>query len=627
MKALDLRWRDRQVDPAQDFYHYAYGQWLKKPFIPPDKPAWNYFVEQGEKNYRILARLLKKSRGKLARFYRTALSSRSGRPALQTELARIEAIDSPVKLAQAVAQLHLHSCDPFFGFGALTDPDNSRRKIADLTQGGLSLPDRDYYRETSSAPLRQAFLDYAASLFALCGIEDGKAAAQTVLRVETALARRTMEKVDLRDPHRTHHKMTVKRLQQLAPSFDWPVYFKTLGAPRFQSLNVSQPDFFRAFGRLLRSLSAAELKTYLRWQVINAAAPYLSAGSYDQFFAFYKQRLVGLKQKPPRWKRAIDSVNGLLGDELGKLYVRRHFSPRAKRQMTLLVNDLIAALGQRLKQLDWMGPRTKKEALKKLNQVTIKIGYPAKWENYGKLEVGNDSYLANIWRARLFHVRKDLREIGLPVDKKKWLLPPQIVNAYYNPPNNEIVFPAGILQPPMFDPDADDAVNYGAVGHVIAHELTHGFDDQGRKYDHHGNLRDWWSKEDDHRFRRRTRPLVRQFAGYKVLGNKHLNGRLTLGENIADLGGLLVAYTALQNRLKRHDPGPIDGLTQAERFFFGHAQVWKTRQRPEYQALLQKIDPHSPPQYRVNGAIANVPEFRLAFGLQPDKQSKVVTIW
>jgi putative endopeptidase len=295
--------------------------------------------------------------------------------------------------------------------------------------------------------------------------------------------------------------------------------------------------------------------------------------------------------------------------------------------MAALVNDLIAALSRRIDKLDWMGPRTKREALKKLRRVTVKIGYPAKWESYGRLKAGADSYLANIWRAREFHVRKDLREIGRPADKQKWLLPPQIVNAYYNPPNNEIVFPAGILQPPMFDPDADDAVNFGAVGHVIAHELTHGFDDQGRKYDHRGNLRDWWTRADDRRFRRRTRPLVRQFAGYTVLGNKHLNGQLTLGENIADLGGLLVSFAALRRRLKKHDPGLIDGLTQGERFFFGHAQVWKTRQRPEYQALLLKIDPHSPPQYRVNGAIANLPEFRLAFGLPSETRGKMVKIW
>jgi putative endopeptidase len=627
MKALDLRWRDRRVDLGQDFYHHAYGKWLKKKFIPPDKPAWNYFVEQGEKNYRILNILLRKSRGKLRQFYRTALSGRSGLAALRRELNRIEAITSPRALAEVLAQLHLRSCDPFFGFGAMTDPDNSRRKIADLVQGGLSLPDREYYLEVSSAPLRKSFLTYTAGLFRLCGVEEGATAAATVLRIETALARQTMSKVALRDPHNTTHKMTLRRLKKLAPAFAWDSYFMTLGAPRFQTLNVSQPDFFRAFDRLLQRSALADLKTYLRWQLINSAAPYLSEAGYDAFFAFYKRQLLGLKQKSPRWKRVVDSVNGLLGDELGKLYIRRHFSVRAKRKMTLLVNNLIVALGQRIKRLDWMGPKTKKEALKKLRRITIKIGYPAKWENYGRLEVRADSYLANVWRARKFHVRKDLREIGKPVDKQKWLLPPQIVNAYYNPPNNEIVFPAGILQPPMFDPDADDAVNYGAVGHVIAHELTHGFDDQGRKYDHQGNLRDWWTKGDDRRFRQRTRPLVRQFAGYTVLGNKHLNGHLTLGENIADLGGLLVGFTALQNSLKHHAPGLIDSLTQSERFFFGHAQVWKTRQRPEYQALLLKIDPHSPPQYRVNGAIANMPEFRFAFGLQPDKRSKVVKIW
>ncbi len=627
MKALDLRWIDRQVDPAEDFYRYAYGRWLKRKFIPPDKPAWNYFVEQGEQNYRILHRLLRRSRGKLDLFYRTAMSGRSGLPALRNELAALTQIKSLRDLARAVARLQLRGADPFFGFGAMTDPDNSRRKIADLVQSGLSLPDREYYLEKSSAALRQSFLSYAAALFTLAGERNGLAKANIVLRLETTLARKTMKKEIQRDPHQTTHKLPVSRLIRLCPSFDWTTYWTELGAPPFKILNVAQPDFFRSLDRLIRRTKLEEIKTYLHWQLLNAAAPYWSTRSYALYFGFYQRRLLGLKRPSPRWKRVIDAINSSLGDELGKLYVHRYFSPRAKRKMTEMVSELITALGRRITRLDWMSPRTKREALKKLHRVTIKIGYPAKWENYGRLRVAADSFLANMWRAREFQARKDLREIGRPVDKQKWLLPPQIVNAYYNPPNNEIVFPAGILQPPRFDPNADDAVNYGAVGHVIAHELTHGFDDQGRKYDHHGNLRDWWTREDDRHFRQRTRPLVRQYAGYTVLGNKHLNGRLTLGENIADLGGLLVAFDALQQRLKRHNPGLIDGLTQSERFFFGHAQVWKTRQRPEYQALLQKIDPHSPPQYRVNGAIANMPEFRLAFGLLPKSEPLTVKIW
>lgn len=644
---LDLNTIDKAVSPADDFYHYAVGSWVKQAKIPADKPMWCFFVEQGEKTDRILHKILLQA-GKSADPDREeykigtlfALGMDEGRiekdgfAPLEREIKDIEGIKEIKELPRVMARLHLIGSGPFFSFGSMHDPENSSRMIASLWQGGLSLPDRDYYLEKSSREIREKYLAHLQKVFRLLGEEKALAGkhADTILKIETALARVSMEKENLRDPYKTRHKISVRQLVRLTPSFNWKNYFAALGLAPPETLNIGQPDFFRSLEQVLTHFSLEEIKTYLRWHLIASLSPYLGRDFVAADFAFFKKTFLGLQSQPPRWKRMVGVVNALLGEAVGKVYVKEHFPPSSKKKMQALTQNIIAAARQRIRELDWMEEATKKEALRKLDRLTVKVGYPDKWTDYSRLKIKKDAFMANILRANCFELQRELREIGKPSDRKKWYMPPQTVNAYFSPPNNEIVFPAAILQPTMFDPRADDAVNYGAIGAVIAHEITHDFDDQGRKYDARGNLRDWWTKNDDKRFRERAQRLEKQFSGYVAIDHLHVNGKLTLGENIADLGGLHIALTALQNSLRGKKRKKIDGLTEEQRFFFSWAEGWKSKIRPEYLRLIVKTNPHPPHVFRVNGPLANIPEFAKAFDLPKDcamalPASKRTRIW
>ncbi|MBI5078953.1 M13 family metallopeptidase [Candidatus Saganbacteria bacterium] len=647
MAVLDLNMLDKTVDPANDFYHYAVGTWVKQAKIPADKPMWGFFVEQTEKNHLILRDILKKA-GKatdpksnefkigtlFALGMHEAQIEKEGLFPLRDEIERIKKIKDLKDLTREIAHMHLYSSSPFFAFGSMHDPGNSDLMIGGVWQGGLSMPDRDYYLEKSSEKIRQKYLAHLRSIFRLLG--DDKALAKehaaAVLKIETALARVSMDKVTLRDPRKTFHKMSAARLAKLSPAFYWEEYFAGMGIKNLETLNVGQPEFIKGLDRMLKEFSIAEIKTYLLWQLIASMSPCLNRDFVNAHFEFYQKTFLGLASLPPRWKRMVGIVNGLLGEAVGKIYVKEHFPPSSKKKMLELTRSLVRATGKRIRDLDWMEEATKKEALKKLDRLRVKIGYPDKWIDYSKLEIKKDNFIANVLRANYFESRRELDEIGKPADRAQWHMPPQTVNAYFSPPDNEIVFPAAILQPIMFNPQADDAVNYGAIGAVIAHEITHDFDDQGRKYDSRGNLRDWWTKGDDKCFRQRAKKLAGQFSKYVVDDDLHINGELTLGENIADLGGLNIAFTALQKSLRGKKREKINGLTPEDRFFFSWAQVWKAKTRPEYLRLIVKTDPHTPDRFRVNGPLSNMPEFAKAFRIPEGTQmalpaSRQIRIW
>ena len=632
-EVLDLKTIDAKVKPANDFYLYAVGRWIDKTTIPKDKAAWNFFNSQMEKNYLILRQIMqtaaknkdqRSEEYKVGTFFTLGMDDKKiekeGLTPLQPYLGKIDQIKDLNSLSREMARLHLYTCGPFFDFGPMTDPTNSHWRIAAVSQGGLGLPDRDYYLKKEFGDIRIKYKKYVNNIFTLYGLSSREAAlaATTIMKIETDLAEASMDRLSLRDPYKTLHKMKIKELQALSPNFNWPLYLNEMGFPKISSLNVCQPGFFRGFSLTLKKYKMDELKIYLRFCLLNAFAPYLNDAYVKENFNFYARELSGVQELAPRWKRVINTANGALGQAVGKLYVKETFPPAAKKRMLALVANLLSATRQRISRLDWMSAPSKQEALKKLSRLRVKIGYPDKWIDYAKLDIKNDSYLANIIRAGYFNYSRELNEIGQPVDQTKWLMPPQTVNAYYSPPQNEIVFPAGILQPIMFNLAADDAVNYGAIGTVIAHEITHGFDDQGRKYDAQGNLRDWWTKKDALTFRARTKVLVDQYNAFEPLKGMHLNGQLTLGENIADLGGLNISFTALQNVLKKNGRAKIDGLSPEQRFFYSYTQVWKTKIRPEYQRMLITIDPHSPAHFRVNGPLRNIKEFAAAFNLPLD---------
>jgi len=462
--------------------------------------------------------------------------------------------------------------------------------------------------------------------------------AETVMHLETEMAKVSKARVELRDPQTNYHKMSLSELEKLAPQFDWETYFRALGltAAQLSAIDCKQPEFISAVSKLTQDVPLATWKTYLRWHLIHAAAHYLSQPFVEENFRFYRQLLTGAKQDRPRWKRVLDEVDANLGEALGQLYVEKTFPPSAKQRALAMADDLKAALRQKIQTLDWMGDETKKQALLKLSALGVKIGYPDKWRDYSKLDIKRQSYILNVFAGQAFEVRRHLARIGRPIDPIEWGMTPQTVNAYYNPNRNEVVFPAGILQPPFFFQDADDAVNYGGIGAVIGHEMTHGFDDSGSHFDAQGNLRDWWTPEDAKRFLERGTKIVKQFDSYVAIDSLHVNGRLTEGENIADLGGVKIAFSALENALNRQTldrrERKIDDLTQEQRFFLSWAQIWRTNIRSEFLRLALTVDPHSPAPFRVNGPLSNLPEFAKAFGIsQPGPmirpENERVQIW
>lgn len=661
---LDPKNMDTSVKPGTDFFAYANGGWMKRNPIPPEYARWGSFNELIEKNNDALHAIAEKAAAdsakmamksdalekasaaeiqKVGDYYasgmnQTAINAARSKP-LEAEFQRIEAMKDRADVLKEIAHLHSLGVAAFFGFTSGQDDKNSTMVIAQAFQGGLGMPDRDYYTkdDAASKKLREQYLEHLRKMFTLLSepAEKAKADAQTVMKIETSLAVPAMTRVQLRDPQAVYHKMKQSDLQALTPNWNWADYFKEINVADPGDINVAQPDFFKAGDKLFTDTSLADWKTYLRWHLIDDSAAELSNDFVNENFHFQGTILTGAEKLKPRWKRVVVSTDDALGEALGKLYVARNFPPEAKKRALEMVDNLKEALADRIKTLEWMDEPTKQEALKKLAAFTVKIGYPDKWRDYSMLKIDRGPYVLNAERAATFEVDRELKKIGKPVDRSEWGMTPPTVNAYYNPNLNEIVFPAGILQPPFFDPKADEAVNYGGMGAVIGHEMTHGFDDQGRQYDAAGNLRDWWSKESAEKFAARSKGIVAQYSAYEPLPGLHINGQLTEGENIADLGGVKVAYAAFQKALAKHpeEAGKkIDGFTPEQRFFLAYAQVWRANQRPEDLKLRLNTDPHSPGRFRTIGPLSNLPEFAKAFNL-PDNCPMVrppderVNIW
>jgi predicted metalloendopeptidase len=628
---------DTTCAPCKDFFQYANGTWLTTTQIPPSYPATGMGREIFDRNQVTLTRVLERAAAdaptqkdatlqKLGWLYGLLMDStradREGVAPLRKDLERIDAIRTKADLRREFANLDGYSP---FGFGSEADPAHASTNIGQLTQGGLGLPDRDYYFRTDpkSDTLRQVYVAHVARTLALTGMDAGAAqdAAGRILKLETALAESSLAVTELRDPEKRYHKMSVRQLAGLCPALDWVAFFgeadvKSLARPDAH-VDVSMPAFMRRLDHLLETTPMDDWRVYLRYHTASAALPWLGQAAYNENFAFVS-KLTGQKVPSPRWKRATNTMDAAMGEALGKAYVETEFPPSSKARMNELVNNLRAALQERIETRPWMGDATRKQALAKLDAILQKIGYPDKWRDYAALKIDpRESAFANLRKAQQFEAKRELAKIGKPVDRAEWHMTAATVNAYYSPPTNEICFPAGILQPPMFDPQADDAANYGAIGAVIGHELTHGFDDEGRKYDAAGNLRDWWTPQDAKEFESRTQKLVDQFDGYIASDTLHVNGKLTLGENLGDLGGVTIAYRAWKLSLKgKPEPPTIDGFTPDQRFFISYAQIWRNLYRPELARLVSLSDPHSLPHWRVVGPLSDVPEFAKAFGCQ-----------
>jgi predicted metalloendopeptidase len=623
---------DPAVKPQNDFYQFASGGWVKANPVPSAYSAWGAFNEVDEHNKIALHRILEKAAKAEARsqieqqvgdFYASGMDEAAieaaGIALLKPEFDRVAKITTVADLSAAIARLHRFRVNAGFFFTSEQDPKNSTMMIATGGQAGLGLPDRDYYlrEDDKSKLLRERYVAHMARMLELAGDPPAatKAEAEAVMKLETTLARGSKKLVDLRDPVANYHKMPVADLQKLTPHFDWKVYFSGLDMAQPADVDVGQPEFFGAFDAVLPVTAIADWQAYFRWHLIHTAAPYLNAAIVNENFDFYGRKLTGAQQLRERWKRVLDTVDRGVGEALGQLYVADSFPPESKARMLKLVDNLRAALRDRLQTIEWMDEPTRAAALKKLDAFGVKIGYPDKWIDYSKLVVDRGAYVLNVLRANEFNNRRELVKIGRPVDRSEWGMTPPTVNAYYNPTMNEIVFPAGILQPPFFDAQADDAVNYGGIGAVIGHEMTHGFDDEGRQFDAQGNLTDWWSAESTARFKERSQAIIKQFSGYVAIDDLHINGELTQGENIADLGGLKIAYAALQKALAGQPRAAIGGYTPEQRFFFSWATVWHQNIRPEAARLQVNTDSHSPAAFRVNGPLSNLPDFATAFGV------------
>ncbi len=635
MPAFDPVNMNRSIHPGDDFYGYVNGRWMEKNPIPPDKARYGEFeivedrtdeqvrmlVEQAANNTSAKEDSLE---GKVGRFYRMGMDNdsinRQGIEPLRDELNLIDNMSTAADVQGVSAHLlSYYIVDPLFSFYASPDSKNSQMMIATLYQSGLGLPDRDYYLRTDneSAETREDYLRFAARMFELLGETSQNASrdAQTVMRMETRMANASFTNVENRDAVKTYHRMTLKELQDLAPGFNWSLFLRDLGYPDIKEININQPAFARELGAMMQTESVEDWRTFLRWKLIVATAPYLSGEFENESFEFYDHKLNGQEQMEPRWKRVIKTENSLLGESIGQVYVQQYFDPQSKAKMKDMVKNLKAAFRVRLQNLTWMENATKVKALEKLETMDVQVGYPEEWQNYSLLEVDDDSYVRNVLRAGRFqfnHGYSGLDKAGKPVNRDIWFVPPHDVNAYAFFEMNAIFFPAGILQPPFFNAQADDAINYGAIGAVIGHEMTHGFDDQGRKFDSNGNMTDWWTEQDGSNFNDSTRVLVGQYDKFEALPSLYVNGNLTLGENIADMGGLTMAYYAY-HLAQPTEPEKIEGFTGDQRFFFGNAQVWRQNIRNESLRKQVLTNVHSPAKFRVNGAVFNMPEFYQAF--------------
>jgi putative endopeptidase len=627
--ALDVTSMDRSVDPCVDFFKYSCGGWIKNNPIPPDQSSWDTYSKMQDENRSRLREILEAAAApdpnrsaamqKIGDYYSSCTDEKAieakGTEPLKPELERIAKIESKGEIADAAAAM-VHS-NALFRFDSTQDFRDANQVIAEADQGGLGLPDRDYYvkEDSKSVDLRKAYVAHVQKMFELLGDHPDTAAAeaQTVMRIETALAKGSMTRVERREPKNLDHKMTSSELEKLSPDFQWQVYFAKVGLPALASLNVASPGFFKAMNEELGKESLADWKVYLRWHLVHADAPFLSAALLNENFAFYGKTLRGQQELQPRWKRCTENVDDDLGEALGQVYVEKYFSPDAKQQALKIVKEIEAAMAQDIDSLPWMSAATKQQALVKLHAMANKIGYPDKWRDYSKLEIVRGDELGNVTRARKFEFDRELAKIGKPLDRGEWDMSPPTVNAYYSPQMNDINFPAGVLQPPAFDPSSDAAPNYGDTGGTIGHELTHGFDDEGRQFDAQGNLRDWWTADDGKEFVKRASCISDQYSTYTIIDDIKINGKLTLGEDVADLGGLILAYMAWKDDTKGQILQPLDDLTPDQRFFVGYGQSWCGETRDETKRLRAAVDPHSPEKYRTNGVVSNMPEFQEAF--------------
>jgi endothelin-converting enzyme/putative endopeptidase len=648
--SLETKFMDRTADPCADFYKFACGNWNKLNPIPADQPRWDVYSKLHTDNQRFLWGILEDAakpspsrsplEQKIGDYFAACMDEaaveKAGAAPLEPQLKEIAAMSSLRDLPPLLARLQLSTSGSgmLFDFGSNQDFADSSQVIGFASAGGLGLPDRDYYFKTDakSKETRAKYLEHVQKIFELLG--DGparaKAEAHTVMEIETALAKASLTRVEKRDPYKLFHKYTRAQLTALAPSVGWDEFLKVLGKPEVDVVNVSEPGFYKEVEALLKSRPLADWKTYLRWHLAHAQAGYLSKAFVTATFEFYSRYLRGVKEMQPRWKRCVQYVDRDLGEALGQVFAQRTFAPETKTRALVMTRQIEQAMEEDLGEISWMGPATRKQALEKLHGMVNKIGYPEKWRDYSSVEVARGDFLGNVNRATLFESKRQLDKIGKPVDRGEWQMTPPTVNAYYDPQLNDINFTAGVLQPPLFDPKMDDAPNYGNTGATIGHELTHGFDDEGRQFDAKGNLRDWWTKEDAAAFEKRAACVSDQYSQYKIVDDIKINGKLTLGEDVADLGGTLLAYRAWKNATRGQELQPVEGLTPPQRFFVGMAQWACGDERPEFKRQMAITDPHSPLEYRINGVVSNLPEFREAFACKataPMVREQACRVW
>ena len=633
---FSVSYMDKDVKPADDFYHYACGTWLKNNPVPADKARWGGFSELSERNNYLIHGILiqaaadkaapeRSARRQVGNFFTAAMDTelleKKRFEPIKADLERIDQVKSLDDLFKLVADFHKAGIAGLFGSGVDADAKDSSIYAFQLGQGGLSLPDRDYYLQDNFASQRTAYLAHLEKMFAYLGDSqsDAHKNAATVLRLETEMAKASRSRVELRDPIKNYNKIKTAELIEGNAALPWQLYLSERGIEKIPYAVVGQPEYFQSLGKLLKAHPLEDWKTYLRWHILHDAAPFLHNEVEVENFNFFGKTLSGQPQQEPRWKRAAKVIDREIGEALGQLYVEKYFTAQAKQRMAELVNNLREVFKDHLQKLDWMSEPTRQKALVKFERFVHKIGYPDKFRDYSSVDIRPDDYLGDVRRADIFEVARQTARIGKPVDKSEWGMTPPTVNAYFNPTMNEIVFPAGILQPPFFDLTADDAVNYGGIGAVIGHEITHGYDDEGRHFDADGNLVEWWTEKDSKEFDSRAQKVVDEYNGFEALPGVFVNGKLTLGENIADLGGVSIAYDAMERALQK-DPAKrkkIDGFTPEQRFFLSFAQLWRTNIRDEEARRLITVDPHSPGRFRSVGPLMNFQEFYDAFGIKP----------
>lgn len=648
--SLEPKFMNRSVDPCVDFYTFACGGWQERNPIPPDRSSWSVYGKTYDENQQYLWGVLEQAavaapdrsseRQKIGDYFAACMDlsaiDTAGLAPIQADLAAISSLESKEQLATLLGQLHRGPVgrSMLFGFGANQDPGDATQVIAFATAGGLGLPDRDYYLkdDARSLELREKYRAHVTRVFGLLGEPAERAAndAATVLRFETALAQASLTRVERRDPHKLYHRVTLAELRRRMPAFRWDDYLGALGATGVATVNLTEPAFYDEVAALVGRESLPDLETYLRWHLARAWSPYLSKPFRDASFDFYGATLRGVPEAPPRWKQCVGWVDRDLGEALGKVFVEATFRPETKRDIERMVELIERAMATRIRALDWMSAPTKQRALEKLAAMRNKIGYPEIWRDYGSLAIARGDFFGNVRRAAEFETRRELGKIGRPVDRGEWEMTPPTVNAYYNPSMNDMNFPAGVLLPPLYDPRLDDAPNYGNTGGTIGHELTHGFDDEGRQFDARGNLEDWWAPEDAKAFEERAACVADQYARYPIVDDIKINSRLTLGEDVADLGGTILAWEAWKLATAGQELASRDGLTPEQRFFVGYAQWACENQRPEQLRLNAATNPHSPGVWRINGSVANIPEFAAAFSCRPGQpmaREKPCRVW